>query len=320
MKQNEDINDLLARHFSNESLTAGQRQELEAWIRHNRSEYERLKKFTDRMAVLPEQVHFDADQAWEKIEPRLTANLIPFKRKKHFLTYASVAASLLILLSVATVWLIQRTDPDPLLYANHTQTARHILLPDSSEVILYPQAQINFKATRETRLARLEGKAFFQVRKAAGKPFKVETRHLNVEVLGTSFLINAEKIQQTGVFVKTGKVKVTTDNSGVILQANEKAELKNGKLQSGNIQDPSAVFGEKKQPLIFNQTPLANVIKEVEKQTGIQIELGKGFDSHKITTRIDPDDASGIAAELAFLCGCKCDTLTPGKHYRLYYE
>ena len=242
MKQNEDINDLLARHFSNESLTAGQRQELEAWIRHNRSEYERLKKFTDRMAVLPEQVHFDADQAWEKIEPRLTAN----------------------------------------------QAARHILLPDSSEVILYPQAQINFKATRETRLARLEGKAFFQVRKAAGKPFKVETRHLNVEVLGTSFLINAEKIQQTGVFVKTGKVKVTTDNSGVILQANEKAELKNGKLQSGNIQDPSAVFGEKKQPLIFNQTPLANVIKEVEKQTGIQIELGKGFDSHKITTRIDP--------------------------------
>ena len=103
MKQNEDINDLLARHFSNESLTAGQRQELEAWIRHNRSEYERLKKFTDRIAVLPEQVHFDANQAWEKIEPRLTANLIPFKRKKHFLTYASVAASLLILLSVATV-------------------------------------------------------------------------------------------------------------------------------------------------------------------------------------------------------------------------
>ena len=107
---------MLARHFSNESLTAGQRQELEAWIRHNRSEYERLKKFTDRMAVLPEQVHFDADQAWKKLNPELTANLIPFKRKKHFLTYASVAVSLLILLSVATVWLIQRTDPDPLLY------------------------------------------------------------------------------------------------------------------------------------------------------------------------------------------------------------
>lgn len=320
MKQNEDINNLLARHLSGESLTAEQRRELTAWIEENRTEYERLKRLTEKMKAPAGQLTFDTDKAWERIESRLSPRIIPLNRKRRILTYCAVAASVLVLMATATVWLIRQTDTEQIKYANHTQTIQQILLPDSSEITLYPLGELSFKATSRTRTAQLKGKAFFQVKKAAGKPFKVETRHLDVEVLGTSFLIDAEHVQQTGVFVKTGKVKVTTDQSRVILQANEKAELKNGKLESGSIQDPPAVFGEKKQPLTFNQTPIDNVIKEVEKQTGIRIELGKGIESNTITTQIDPSNATGIAAELAFLCGCKCDTLTPGKHYRLYYE
>lgn len=319
MKQKEDINALLARHLAHEAMSAEQQQELEAWIAANTTEYSRLKQLTDARPPQIGEKEFDALQAWQKVEPRLKGRTIELHRKKRFITICSVAASLLLLLATTTVYLFRQP---AIHYANDGRTAKHIFLPDSSEVTLFPNTKLSFKYApqKSSRLAKLEGKAFFQVKKAAGRPFKVETERLEVEVLGTSFLVEATPQKQPGVFVKSGKVKVSAEDSDVILETNEKAELDNGNLQTGIIENPSLFFNLKKAKMVFNQTPLSVVIKEVEKQTGIRIELGKGVDENSITTRIDPEDAENIAAELAFLCGCKCDTLTKGKHYRLYYE
>lgn len=43
MKDNEEINGLLAKHFSHENLSANEQAELEAWIRSNADEYQQLK-------------------------------------------------------------------------------------------------------------------------------------------------------------------------------------------------------------------------------------------------------------------------------------
>ena len=170
------------------------------------------------------------------------------------------------------------------------------------------------------RLAKLEGKAFFHVKRTDGKPFRVTTEEVEVEVLGTSFLVDATQTKRTGVFVESGRVKVSAEDHDLVLHAHEKAELSDGNLQKGTIDDPASFFNRKKTKMVFNQTPLKDVIKEVEKQTGIRIELGRGVEENTVTTRIDPDNAEGIAAELAFLCGCKCDTLKRGKLYRLRYD
>lgn len=147
-----------------------------------------------------------------------------------------------------------------------------------------------------------------------------ENRRSPEEVLGTSFLVDATQTERTGVFVESGRVKVSAEDHDLVLHAHEKAELSDGNLQKGTIDDPASFFNRKKTKMVFNQTPLKDVIKEVEKQTGIRIELGRGVEENTVTTRIDPDNAEGIAAELAFLCGCKCDTLKRGKLYRLRYD
>ena len=207
-------------------------------------------------------------------------------------------------------------------YENNGQTARSLLLPDSSEVILYPQTKLSFRYAphHSERLAKLEGKAFFHVKRTDGNPFRVTTEEVEVEVLGTSFLVDATQTKRTGVFVESGRVKVSAEDHDLVLHAHEKAELSDGNLQKGTIDDPASFFNRKKTKMVFNQTPLKDVIKEVEKQTGIRIELGRGVEENTVTTRIDPDNAEGIAAELAFLCGCKCDTLKRGKLYRLRYD
>lgn len=254
-----------------------------------------------------------------KYPPKLKDKTTETHRTRRFITFCSIAASLLLLLGTATVYLFRQP---AVRYENNGQTARSLLLPDSSEVILYPQTKLSFRYAphHSERLAKLEGKAFFHVKRTDGKPFRVTTEEVEVEVLGTSFLIDATQTKRTGVFVESGRVKVSAEDHDLVLHAHEKAELSDGNLQKGTIDDPATFFNRKKTKMVFNQTPLKDVIKEVEKQTGIRIELGRGVEENTVTTRIDPDNAEGIAAELAFLCGCKCDTLKRGKLYRLRYD
>lgn len=322
MNSKTDINELLAKHFSNERLTASQQEELNEWISAHRDEYRRLQKLIGTSVGKPKGISFDAERAWQKVEAQLeerSQKVIPFRRKMLFWT--SMAASLLIVLAVSMFYFSSASDEEMVRYANVGRTEQHCLLPDSSEVILYPEAVVTYQHTDKGRLARLEGKAFFQVkRKIHGVPFKVETNLLKVEVLGTSFLVDAAGKDQAAVFVKSGKVRVKTDESGAVLEANEKAEWKDGRLEVGIIEDPQALFGEAPVVLVFSATPLPDVVRDIEKKTGVRIELEAGLEKNLITTRIESESAQDMVEELAFLCGCKYKTLTEGKHYRLYEE
>lgn len=322
MNSKTDINELLAKHFANERLTASQQEELNEWISAHRDEYRRLQKLIGASVGKPKGISFDAERAWQKVEAQLeerSQKVIPFRRKMLFWT--SMAASLLIVLAVSVFYFSSASDEEMVRYANVGRTEQHCLLPDSSEVILYPEAVVTYQHTDKGRLARLEGKAFFQVkRKIHGVPFKVETNLLKVEVLGTSFLVDATSKKQAAVFVKSGKVRVKTDESGAVLEANEKAEWKDGRLEVGIIEDPQALFGEAPVVLVFSATPLPDVVRDIEKKTGVRIELEAGLEKNLITTRIESESAQDMVEELAFLCGCKYKTLTEGKHYRLYEE
>ena len=322
MNSKTDINELLAKHFTNERLTASQQEELNEWISAHREEYRRLQKLIGASVGKPQGISFDAEWAWQKVEAQLeerSQKVIPFRRKMLFWT--SMAASLLIVLAVSVFYFSSASDEEMVRYANVGRTEQHCLLPDSSEVILYPEAVVTYQHTDKGRLARLEGKAFFQVkRKIHGVPFKVETNLLKVEVVGTSFLVDAAGKEQAAVFVKSGKVRVKTDESGAVLEANEKAEWKDGRLEVGIIEDPQALFGEAPVVLVFSATPLPDVVRDIENKTGVRIELEAGLEKNLITTRIESESAQDMVEELAFLCGCKYKTLTEGKHYRLYEE
>lgn len=322
MNSKTDINGLLAKHFANERLTASQQEELNEWISAHRDEYRRLQKLIGASVGKLQGISFDAERAWQKVEAQLeerSQKVIPFRRKMLFWT--SMAASLLIVLAVSVFYFSSASDEEMVRYANVGRTEQHCLLPDSSEVILYPEAVVTYQHTDKGRLARLEGKAFFQVkRKIHGVPFKVETNLLKVEVLGTSFLVDATSKKQAAVFVKSGKVRVKTDESGAVLEANEKAEWKDGRLEVGIIEDPQALFGEAPVVLVFSATPLPDVVRDIENKTGVRIELEAGLEKNLITTRIESESAQDMVEELAFLCGCKYKTLTEGKHYRLYEE
>ena len=130
MKQNEDINDLLARHLAHESMTEAQQQQLDAWIAANPTEYRRLMRLTDALRPQADESDFDARQAWLKVEPHLKGRTMELHRKRRFITFCSIAASLLLLLGTVTVYLFHQPAVH---YVNNGQTARHLLLPGALE-------------------------------------------------------------------------------------------------------------------------------------------------------------------------------------------
>ena len=170
------------------------------------------------------------------------------------------------------------------------------------------------------RQVELTGKAFFHVKNRDNAPFKISTPSITVEVLGTSFLVDAAHDNKSGVFVKSGRVKVSTSHNNVILEANEKVEVTDGQMTLGLIENPDSFFGKGESVLVFKNSPIATVVQEVERQTGVKIELGKGLEKNRVTSKINASEKESIAAELAFLCGCRCDTLEKGRLYKLYYE
>ena len=321
MGNHDNIDELLAKHFAHERLTAAQQAKIDQWRAAYPEESQQLQRLLDTPIFSDTAFEVDTEKAWARIEPQLkerTLKVNLFHKKAWFY---SAAAAIALVLVAALLYLSHETDTQTVRYADITQT-ENVLLPDGSEVTLYPHSTLAFRYADDgiARQVELTGKAFFHVKNRDNAPFKISTPSITVEVLGTSFLVDAAHDNKSGVFVKSGRVKVSTSHNNVILEANEKVEVTDGQMTLGLIEDPDSFFGNGESVLVFKNSPIATVVQEVERQTGVKIELGKGLEKNRVTSKINVHEKESIAAELAFLCGCRCDTLEKGRLYKLYYE
>lgn len=76
MNTTEEINGLLAKHFSQEPLSAAQQEELQAWINTHANEYQQLKRWMNTSLKDIPQPTFDAENAWKRIEGKLEEKMI----------------------------------------------------------------------------------------------------------------------------------------------------------------------------------------------------------------------------------------------------
>ena len=281
MKHTEEyINELLAKYITGEVMSDSEKNDIQEWIATHADEYNRLVKL-----ISPKKApEFGTAKAWTRIEEHINKS----SAKK------------------------------PAMSISTNKNKKKSL--DSSSVTLYPNANVRYRTggMNSAREVALNGKAFFNVRKMQGRAFRVQSENLMVEVLGTSFLVDATKAESSSVYVKTGVVSVESENSKVIIKANQKAELDNKALKTGKIENPYEVFEEKPKVLSFENAGIMEVVEKIEQTTGVKIEVSKELRNNKITSRIDTADTEAIIVELAFLCSCKYETLKAGKHYRLY--
>ncbi|GAB4010114.1 hypothetical protein GCM10028808_20270 [Spirosoma migulaei] len=173
---------------------------------------------------------------------------------------------------------------DVVIVNTQTRVTRH-QLPDGSLVWLNPDTELRYTAgafSKTSREVSLEGEAFFDVTKDPTRPFLVKSHALLVKVLGTSFNVKSTPDQSRfEVSVVTGKVSVSIpDRKGqekaVLLLPRQQAvfEASSGQLTSTEIpKTQEQVNTWQPVSLTFDDEPLSEVMKRLEKKYGVTIQL-----------------------------------------------
>ena len=157
----------------------------------------------------------DVEANWKKFQAKIQENNndslenLPVRRliPRAWL----VAASIAILL--VTGWWVFNPNTNANTFnslATNKREIKKVELPDHSVVWLSNNSELSFDPKlhqSKVRSVKLRGEAYFEVQANPQKPFRIETPHGLIEVLGTSFNVRALKTEpQTEVQVMTGRV------------------------------------------------------------------------------------------------------------------
>jgi transmembrane sensor len=164
------------------------------------------------------------------------------------------------------------------------------------------------KFKRDVRNIKLSGEGFFEVTHVPAKPFIINAAdRANVEVLGTSFNINAvPEGEYVSVQVVEGKVAfyaIGQLDSKKILEKDDQAELQNGIIEL-NTKTNMNFLSWKTGILHFNQEAIEDVIDLLEKHYNREILLDVSVDKQlKFTSTIDNEELDSVLEELSLVLG-----------------
>lgn len=160
-------------------------------------------------------------------------------------------------------------------------------LPDGTKVWLNGESRLKYDAdfSGKTRDVALTGEAFFEVRKDTLRPFRVSMNDLEIEVLGTSFdAMNYAFGSSEEVVLKTGSVKISGEylRRPVTLRPDERFSLdrfsKRACVEKVDARNYSQWFSPR---LIFDNTPLKDIIINLERRYNIEIALSSNISPEK---------------------------------------
>lgn len=143
---------------------------------------------------------------------------------------------------------------------------RTITLSDGSEVTLNTDSAIELAYQgHERRVRLLKGEAYFAVNKNPARPFIVDSGEIVTRVLGTRFFVRNGEMKDT-VTVVEGRVEVgglTHQQKAVLTRGERVSGTKTG--VTGVVQAPEQSGAWLDQHLVFQNTPLPDVIAELDR-------------------------------------------------------
>lgn len=215
-------------------------------------------------------------------------NQINIKKEKKSISvgrmYSIAAAILLPLVLGGFTWFYQWTTSsnEPELFTEIVAPPKHnsqITLPDGTQVWLSPESKLKYGQNygRKTRNVILDGEGYFEVTKNHEKPFTVETGHLNVKVLGTSFNLEAYSNETT---VRTtlvrGSLQIESEliSKDFLLTPGDRVSFDVNSRQLTSEKVNTEIYRLVKDGMIiFKRNTLAEVCRKLERWFMIPVEF-----------------------------------------------
>ena len=310
--------DLLIRSYLDGQCSQEEALELLSWIAEsdeNRLYFESLKDvWSLTNFAMPESIDVESaldavnlriDALEEEVEQESNVVQMPWLRRNY--KYVSgVAAAVVVALFFG--FLVVKPFNSTVTLASNDATYE---LPDGTSVTFNGTSEISYPKhfAKSGRAVDFEGTAYFDVAKDEAKPFVIHCGNMDVEVLGTTFLLNADKsADRCFVDLYTGKVRLTSfDERGHELSTMELNPGERGVFSKAEGELKMMTYPEVKeeellneQVLDFNNVCLSTIVETLEYIYHIEIDLDEAYASKKLTARFtDKDSVNEVLETIA---------------------
>jgi len=279
----DDMDDLIGKSLAGEA-SAEELRQVEQWRSTdpaNQKYYDQLKSIFDKAAATPVQVHFDTDQAWQRVRAKIAkeAKVVPIQKASLFNWPAlRIAAGVLLILAIGVFagrWFFAPTESLAVVSSN---TTVQDTLPDGSTAFLNKRSSIDYEYNprQKTRKVKLKGEGYFDVKHEETKPFVIETEGVFVRDLGTAFNVKSYPDKDTvEVIVQSGEVQFySLRDPGLNLRAGETGIYsKRGRIFTKLERADTNALAYKTGVFSFHSTDLRSVIDRINEVYDSHITL-----------------------------------------------
>ncbi len=311
-----DKYEALIRSYFDGQCSADEVLELLSWVaesEENRLYFKALKDEHDVWSLtdfaLPELDEVDVESALNAVNAKIDAleevaetNVVqmPWLRR-NYRYVAGVAAALVVALFIG--FLVKNPFNSTVTYAFNSGDAQpEFVLPDGTSVSFSEEGAISYSKqfAKTERSVDFEGVAYFDVTKNESLPFVLHCGNMDVEVLGTKFLLNADK--STGrciVDLYSGQVRMTSfDEKGVMLSQVNVNPGERGVWDETSSELKMMSYSEVKEEglrtnhvLVFDNEKLSKIVEALEYIYKVEIDLSEACASKKLTARFSDEES-----------------------------
>ncbi len=295
------------------SATKEEQSLLNNWLEEkpeNRQAFELERQQWEEMLLVVNEE--DKKRVFSDIKNRLgiETKVVDFNKyvaKKKSMGWMRIAASVVTFVSLGALSYYEVSDPFSHLNligydlveadAGNQKTQ---LLADGSTVYLNGDSRLKYRIDSESseRKLYLEGEAFFDVARDETKPFVIGLENSKVQVLGTSFNIQAyPDDEQISTSVITGRVAFeASNNESLILVPGNKGVINKSRNSIDNLDvDNSKDIAWIGKGLHFENTSLSEMAKSLYRMYGVTIKLIDGsLEDLRITAKFENETIDEI--------------------------
>lgn len=252
-------------------------------------------------------------QILQKINQKIASHKQPAFYRSRVWKIAAAISFVLV-----SLWFFNRADLKQPLRATQelgelkTETTKRgekaiLELPDGTKVHVNANSSITYPlAFQEARTVTLVGEAYFEVTHDASRPFIVQTRSSAVNVLGTTFNVNARHEANVEVTLVSGKVKVNSASEESFLEPGYQAIVNNTndgiKKVKVNVSD---FIGWKDNVLVFREVSLEKAARILEEWYDARIEIHASLKSCKISGEYKNESLENVIRSFEFMLNAK---------------
>ncbi|MFZ0268182.1 FecR family protein [Caulobacter sp.] len=246
------------------------------------------------------------------VQAPLAANVTPLRRatgapRRRVLIGLGAAAAAAIVALLAGPRLTQPTFTD---YSTRRGETREIALADGSRLTLAPSTTLRVSLGAKQRdVTLVDGEASFDIAHLENRPFVVAVGAREVRVLGTEFNI----LSHTGrlaVSVRRGLVAVSGGQEGTVKLARgqQLVQLPGASARTREVA-PDTAFAWKSGKLIYDRTPLTEVVGDLNRYVATPIRVDPSAASVTVSGVLLIDEEAAMVRRLELFAPIVSETM-----------